>query len=129
MKISVPNDNEIDQTQARKRDRKKRILWVLLVSLLILILPLWSCTQNPGTNQPASNQTPSPPPQAEISLRLWETANVDKGEEVSLKVNPGNETAAKAYYVDLQTKLATFAKRHLPRALSATCWSITAFQR
>ena len=93
-------------------NKRRKFLLVLLV-LMVPVFALWSCTR-PGDNQATVNQTASPAaPQAETSLKLWDTATQDgalRGEQVQLRVNPGSEAAARAYYDQLQQKLVNFPK-------------------
>src|SRR6185369_5665248 len=76
--------------------------------LLLPIIGLWSCTPNGGHD---TNTQSSPSPQAdaakiqgESAMGLWQTVS----ETQSLRVVPGSQAEADAYYADLQTKLVGF---------------------
>jgi len=114
--VSRANNNPVDQAEARKRDNKRRTLWLLPLLLIVPILPLWSCTGS-GEKQGPSGQAQQP--KVETSVKLWETVppaegvTAAQGENVALRVNPGSETAARAYYVQLQQKLVNFPRNPL----------------
>jgi hypothetical protein len=119
---SQANNNQVDYAEARKYDDKRRILWLLPLLLIVPILPLWSCT-NSGEKQESSNQTQQP--KAETSVKLWETVTpaegvtAARGEDVALRVKPGNETEARAYYDQLQQKLVSFPRKPLTESFIA----------
>ena len=88
--------------------RNRRILCLLTLMLLLPIVGLWSCTPKGGND---TNAQSSPSPQAEAaktqgesSMSLWQTVT----ETQSLRVVPGSQAEADAYYADLQTKLVGF---------------------
>jgi hypothetical protein len=116
---SQANNNQVESAEARKCADKRRMLRSLPLLLIVLVLPLWSCTRS-GENQGSSNQPPPPPPpKPETSVKLWETVtpaegvSAAKGEEVALRVRPGSEAEAKAYYIQLQQKLVNFPRNPL----------------
>lgn len=114
-KVSRANTNQVDQAEARKSDNKRPILWLLPLLLIVPILPLWSCTGS-VENQESTNQAQQP--KAETSLKLWETATPVEGvtataQDIGLKVRPGSEAEAKAYYLQLQQKLVNFPRNPL----------------
>lgn len=87
---------------------KRLTLW-LLPLILLPVLSLGSCTQ-PGGNSNGEKPTPSvetPKPQDENATRLWQTTS----EEQVLRINPGSEAEAKAYYAQLDQKLTNFPKK------------------
>ena len=86
--------------------RNARTLWLL--TLMLLLLGLWGCTQKSGNGTNAQS-SPSPSTeeakiQSENSVRLWQT----KTETQELAVVPGSETEAETYYGQLQQKLVGF---------------------
>ena len=109
-KVSHANNNQVN---------KRWMLWLVPLLLMVPVFALWSCTTRTGENQGALNQAASPSPAAETSLKLWDTvpqaeaAAGLKGEEVQLKVSPGSEATARAYYDQLQQKLVNFPKSPL----------------
>src|SRR4029077_20526116 len=114
-KVSQATNNQIDQAEARKSDNKRRILWLLPLLLIVPILPLSSCS---GSGEPQVSSSPTPQPTAEASVKLWETVTpaegvAARGEEVALKVKPGSEAEARAYYIQLQQKLVNFPRTPL----------------
>ena len=108
--VSHANNNQIN---------KRRMLWLVPMLLMVPVFALWSCTTRPNENQSALNQAAAPSPAVETSLKLWDTvpqaeaASGLKAEEVQLKVNPGSEAAARAYYDQLQQKLVNFPRTPL----------------
>jgi len=106
--ISRLNNSHVDQVHINK---KRRVLWSLLPVLLLSIFGIWSCTSS-GGNGPKptpSAETSEALPQGENSVRLFQTVAEDR----ALKVNPGSEDEAKAYYVQLEQKLVNFPKTPL----------------
>ncbi len=114
--VSRANNNQVDHAEARKCDNNRRIRWLLPLLLIVPILPLWSCT---GSGEKQGSASPSPQPTAETSVKLWETATpaegltAAQGENVALRVKPGSEAEARAYYVQLQQKLVNFPRNPL----------------
>ena len=114
--VSRANNNQLDHAEAKKRDNKRRILWLLPLLLILPILPLLSCT---GSVEKQGSPSPTPQPTAETSLKLWETVTpaegltAARGEGVQLRVKPGDEAGARAYYIQLQQKLVNFPRNPL----------------
>jgi len=110
------NNNQVDHADTRKFENKRQIVWLLPLLLIVSILPLWSCT--PSVKKEGS-PSPTPQPTAETSVKLWETAtpvegvSTARGEDVPLKVKPGSEAEARAYYIQLQQKLVNFPRNPL----------------
>jgi hypothetical protein len=88
----------------RIANKKHRIVW-LLPLIALPVFALWSCTGGGGNGEkptPAPSETQKP--QEENSMRLWETTSEDQ----SLRVKPGSQAGAEAYYAQLQQKLVGF---------------------
>ena len=115
-KVSQATNNQVNQAKAKRSDNKRWIPWLLPLLLMVLILPLWSCTRS-GEQQVSVNQAPQS--KAESTVKLWDTVTPAegvtnaRGEDVALRVKPGSEAEARAYYIQLQQKLANFPRNPL----------------
>jgi hypothetical protein len=114
--VSPANNHQVDNAEARKRNNKRRILWLLPLLLIVPTLPLWSCT---GGGEQRRSSSPTPQPTVETSFKLWDTATppegvtTARGEDLALRVKPGSEAEARAYYLQLQQKLVKFPRSPL----------------
>lgn len=88
--------------------KKHRTLSLLILTLVLPILGLWSCAPA-GTNTAQPSPSPSAetvPAQADNAIRLWQTVSDSQG----LMVTPGTQDEADAYYAQLQQKLVGFPR-------------------
>lgn len=111
-KVARATLNHPNKVQANK---KRRIPSFLSLLMLLPILTLWSCT---GGGEKQGSSSPTPQPTVETSLKLWDTVTPGEGvkasgQDIELKVKPGSEAEAKAYYLQLQQKLVNFPKSPL----------------
>jgi hypothetical protein len=96
-------------TGENQTSRKRRIVYLLTLTLLLPILGIWSCTPSGGNT--AQQPGPSPSPQTAQTqqpgaMQLWQTASEQQG----LMVTPGTEQEARDYYTQLQQKLLNFPR-------------------